>query len=400
MHVAIVSPFDPFPGELMQATHAAINGSSKVAAEAAPHADAQADAHIGGVERVLGALATGLASRGHEVTLVCSSRDGAASHDFGGSHIVRRPRSRTVLRAPIAGLADALPDDVDIIHVPATYPFTTVPVLRAAHARNVPAVLDFHFEANPPGALVRLGARAYGLAVARDYRLVQLVFVRSHAYAQSARSLGRVDHTRLRVVPNGFDPASFHPDSSVQTRDDILFVGRLVPYKGLDVLLRALASMPKAPALRVAGDGPERARLENLAARLGVDVTFLGRVDDRALPDLYRAAQLTVLPSINSQEAFGMTLLESMACGTPVVASDLPGVSDVAAHGGLTAAPGDVHALSRAVAAALEPGRLPRGAALADPVHDIYTWDHVFDRVEQAYAEVLEPPRAPLVREA
>jgi glycosyltransferase involved in cell wall biosynthesis len=164
-------------------------------------------------------------------------------------------------------------------------------------------------------------------------------------------------------------------------------VGRLVPYKGVDVLLRA---MPRVHAetgarLTVVGDGPERARLERLAPPC---VRFAGRLPRDALARAYADARLTVLPSVNGQEAFGIALLESMAAGTPVVASDLPGVREVAALAGTTAPPGDPDALAdaivRATQSAFGPPREIRARVAAR-----YDWRVVLDAWERVYEEAL-----------
>lgn len=366
MRVTLVSPFDPLPPQ--------VNG---------------AEGHLGGVERVLAEVSTRLASRGHDVTVLCST-EGDWGDRRQGPLLMRRMRRRiTVMRTPVAGLAAHLDADADIVHVPATYPFTTAPVLRRAHRLGVPSVLDFHFEPSPPSRLGRMGAAIYRQAGPRAYTLAQATMVRSHAYADSAPSLQHVPRRRLRVVPNGIDPRQFKPDGPRRMRTDLLFVGRLVPYKGVDVLLEALSRIHPQPSLVVAGDGPLRKALEEKARHLYLEVDFLGRVADQDLPALYRSARATVLPSVNGQEAFGITLVESMACGTPVVASDLPGVADVARAGGLVAPPRDPDALAAHLRRVLDPDfALPRGVELARRCHATYSWDAVTDRVEAVYNEV------------
>ncbi len=370
MRIALVSPYDPLPTRALQGT--------------AAH-----KAEVGGVERVYAQLACGLARRGHDVTLVCSSREAAGRRRERGLTVVRRRRLATVWRAPLAHLAQAVPDDCDVVQVAATYPFTTAPVLRRAHRRGAATVLDFHFEPVPASALGRLAGRAYRLTGPRAYALADAVLVRSIAYARTAPSLSRVRPARWHTIPNGVDTEAFTADGPSPQRSDLLFVGRLVPYKGLEILLQAMARMHGQHRLLVAGDGPMRKPLERQADRLGVDARFLGHVPDGDLPGLYRGATVTVLPSLNGQEAFGIALLESMACGTPVVASDLPGVSDLARLGGLVARPGHADDLARKLQRALEPGSLRRGRALADPIRLAYSWDAVTDRVVEAYAEAL-----------
>lgn len=369
MRITLVCPYDPQP--------AAVQAGN---------------AFVGGVERVFAEVSRRLAARGHDVTLVCSTMDRPGRRREAGVTVVRQACRMTVLRAPVCRLARLVPRNSDIVQVAATYPFTTASVLRKARDLGVPAVLDFHFEPNPPGRIGQLAAAAYRRIGPPSYQLADAVLVRSAAYARSAPGLAAVQPSRLRVVPNGIDPTRFRPDGPRRPGDYLLFVGRLVPYKGLDVLLEALAG-PGGLPLVVVGDGPERRRLETLARDLGVDVHFLGRVEDEDLPALYRGARLTVLPSVNGQEAFGISLLESMACGTPVVASDLPGVGDVARLGGLTARPGDAADLARALEQALA-GDLVRGATLANAIHAAYSWDAVTDRMLAVHEEIISRRRA------
>jgi glycosyltransferase involved in cell wall biosynthesis len=377
MRVTLVSPFDPTPGP----------------------AGAPERAHVGGVERVFRHVSRELARRGHEVTLVCSSERAAPTTVEEGVRVVRARRHLTVLRAPVAWLSRHLLADSDVVHVAATYPFTTPRVLKRARRLGVPSVLDFHFEPAPGTGLGRLAAGLYGRVGPRSYRWADAVLVRSLSYGRTAPSLARVPEDRWRVIPNGVDTHRFHPNGSRGTGDYLLFVGRLVPYKGLDVLLRALARRPPGLPLLVAGDGPLRPTLEALARRLGVDARFLGHVPDADLPALYQGARATILPSVTQQEAFGLALLESMACGTPVVASQLPGVEEVARLGGLVAPPGDIDALAEAVARVVR-DELPRGPALAARVREAYSWEAVTDRLLEVYAEVAgraPPPSHPEV---
>jgi glycosyltransferase involved in cell wall biosynthesis len=387
MRVTLVSPFDPAPRDAEEARRG----------------------HVGGVERVLHHLAREVARRGHEVTLLCSTMGDSATAWEDDVRVVRIRRRATVLRAPIAPLAKHLPPDAEVVHVPATYPFTSPAVLRHGTRRNQRVVLDFHFEPDPGTALGRVAARTWRTTGPRAYPLASLVLVRSLAYARSAPSLRNVAEARWRVVPNGVDTDHFSPFGPrvSDPQGYVLVVGRLVPYKGVGVLLRALAMLRDPPPLLVAGDGPLRPALEIQAERWGVDARFLGRVPDAALPALYRGAALTVLPSVNRQEAFGVALLESIACGTPVVASNLPGVADVASLGGLIAEAGNADDLAQALERALIPGALPRGESLALRVQSTHAWPAIGDRLIRAYEEALvleaapgKRPRASGVRDA
>lgn len=136
------------------------------------------------------------------------------------------------------------------------------------------------------------------------------------------------------------------------SRPTLLFVGRLVGYKGLDVLLRALPGLDANTV--IVGEGPLRPSLEALARELGIDdrVRFVGAVADDELLAWYYACDALVLPSATRQEAFGMVQLEAMLCGRPVISTELgTGVSWVNQDGrtGLVVNPGDVAALRQAL---------------------------------------------------
>jgi rhamnosyl/mannosyltransferase len=132
----------------------------------------------------------------------------------------------------------------------------------------------------------------------------------------------------------------------------VLFVGRLVAYKGVDVLLDAMHGV-SAVALLV-GEGPMRASLQHKAAALGIasQVSFLGAVDDDELAALYQACDVFVLPSVTRQEAFGVVQVEAMTYGKPVISTDLgTGVAWVNQHAvtGLVVPPADPLALRDAM---------------------------------------------------
>ena len=366
MRITLVCPFDPMP----------------------PQADGQT-AHVGGVERVYAQLARGLVRRGHQVTLVCSTTRPLHTASQEGILVVRAPRRMTVFRSPLTDLAKHIPHETDLVQVAATYPFTTPRVLTHAREWGIPSVLDFHFEPSPGTVLGRSSARIYRLVGPRSYRQADAVMVRSYAYGRSANSLSRVPESRWRIVPNGIDAEQFRPVAR-PSRDYILFVGRLVSYKGVEVLLRALSTLRPNIPLLIAGDGPLKRKLAALARRLEVDAQFLGHVKDEDLPGIYGNARVTVLPSVNGQEAFGIALVESMACGTPVVASSLPGVADVARLGGLVAKSGDANALATQLSAALNGDALPQGPELSKRIHDSFAWPVVIDRVIEVYQEVLD----------
>jgi len=175
---------------------------------------------------------------------------------------------------------------------------------------------------------------------------------------------------RVRVVPLGADPGMFHPGVDpgpfrvrhrIESRPWLLTVARLVPHKGIDTALAALTALPPEVGYLVAGEGPDRLRLEALSRQLGLAdrVRFLGAVSDAELPALHRSATIYVGLSRESGsegEGFGLSLVEAQATARPVVASLSGGIPDAVEDGvaGLLVPPEDPAAAAAAIAALLQ----------------------------------------------
>jgi glycosyltransferase involved in cell wall biosynthesis len=219
-----------------------------------------------------------------------------------------------------------------------------------------------------------------GRCVRRVLEAADAVVAVSRDLAEALAGLG-IPAAKVHVIPRGVDAGAFAPGDRPGARRRLgipdgapvlLWVGRLVAVKGLDVLLRAcgrLRDRGVAFRLYLVGDGPLRRPLEAQARSegLGPAVAFVGPVAHDDLPDWYRAADLTVLPS--RSEGVPNVLRESLACGTPFVASRVGGVPELAAGGaGELVEPGDPEALAAALAAALaRPARVD-GAAGSPPM--------------------------------
>jgi glycosyltransferase involved in cell wall biosynthesis len=226
----------------------------------------------------------------------------------------------------------------------------------------------------------------------------------------SADNLG-VPAERTRVIYGGVDPARFHPGQDpAGARDGVLYLGRITPHKGVDRLLRAL---PQGASLTVAGSTghdprpPER-DYPSLLHRLAADrrVLFTGTAPDDDLPGLYRRASVFVLPSVETTcygrsvavtELLGLSVLEAMASGTPVVASRTGGLPEVIRDGetGFLVTPGDVPELHDRLDRLLRDAALARrmGRAARALVLERFTWQATAQRCLAAYAELSAPTR-------
>jgi D-inositol-3-phosphate glycosyltransferase len=212
---------------------------------------------------------------------------------------------------------------------------------------------------------------------------------------------------KIEVIPCGVDLELFRPLDKAEARRRLgfpeqhlfLFVGRIDPLKGLDLLLPALSSLngEEWRLLVVGGDGQDReeiARLSSLADRMGIGgkVTFLGTVEQRKLPLFYNAASLCVVPSY--YESFGLVALEALACGTPVVASQVGGLAVTLRDGENGCLVSHLHPQAFAQRLKLllhdEPLRRKLGAAGRASVEQ-YKWSTVADQVLKLYRSLLAP---------
>ncbi len=277
---------------------------------------------------------------------------------------------------------------------------------------DVPLVQMFHTLGHMKNEVAKTaGDREVGLRIEKETELVRLadriVSPTATERTQLAWYYG-ADPAHISVIPCGVDTRLFRPRDQHEARQRLglpcgrllLFVGRIERLKGIDTLLEAAALLLARPGyadLRVLivggdlesnGDNPELLRVQALAADLGIrdHVDFLGSQPQTELPYFYSAADLTIMPS--HYESFGMVALESMACGTPVVASRVGGLARLVRDGetGIlvpeeapTALAMQTHAI---LSDDMERGAMARRAA---EYADEYAWGRIADRVIKLY---------------
>lgn len=198
----------------------------------------------------------------------------------------------------------------------------------------------------------------------------------------------------VRVLPLGIDTGRFAPCGASDCPDRFVvgYVGRLTEQKGVDVLIAASAGQA-GWELVIAGDGPERNRLEALADGAAVPATFLGTVPHDDLPDLYRRLDALAVPSRPAPgvlEQFCRVAVEGMASGVPVVASELGALPEVVGDAGLLVPPDDVDALATSLRLlAADPDLRRRLARLGRERSQRFSWSEVATAHRELYEEVL-----------
>lgn len=356
---------------------------------------------VGGIENHLRDLSEGLAERGHRVTVLATSLTARTSVERCGPRltVVRAARALHAASTPLSPAMLLLARGLrpDLVHLQFPYPPGDLAALAVPN--RPPLVVTYQSDIVRQRALLRIYRPLLELTLRRAARIIAT----SPGYVASSPFL-RPHAAKCAVVPLGIDVERFDVErSTLNGRHSgdapvLLFVGRLRYYKGLHVLLEA---MPRVAAdLLVAGDGPERRRLEAHAASLGISgrVRFLGDVPDEDLPALYRSADVFALPSHLRAEAFGLVLAEALASGLPCISTELgTGTSFVNLHGetGLVVPPGDPGALAAAIQALLDDPQLRRrfGEAGRRRARALFSRERMLDGVERVYRAAVTPAR-------
>jgi phosphatidyl-myo-inositol alpha-mannosyltransferase len=202
---------------------------------------------------------------------------------------------------------------------------------------------------------------------------------------------------RVRIVPNGVDVDLFatgQPAPGLPPGRRLLWVGRLDRQKGFPVAVRAfgiLADEFPDLSMVVVGEGHDRDAIGLLPNGARDRVVTVGSVPNDRLPLYHAGADVYLSPALD-QESFGMVLIEAMAAGVPVVASDIPGYREVVRRGvdGLIVPPGDPVALAKAVRQVLsDPALAARLSAAGRARAESYRWDVVVDEIERAYQDAI-----------
>lgn len=343
---------------------------------------------ISGVSNCIGRLATGLSGRGHRIE-VLSSAD-IPMFRLGefrvSSFLAHWPRiARRLGQFDVVNLHGPVPTMSDV--------FLRQSARLPEHSRS--AVVYTHHAPVDIRGLSRISARYNRFHDSLAMRADRIV-TSSRIYADPYwRRYGPL----VQTIPWGTDVRSSPPSRAESSSGqlNVLFVGQMRRYKGVETLLAAVAGQPQLK-LTLVGGGPKLSSYTRLAKRLGANnMHFLGQLSDEELQVQYDANDVVVLPSVTRAEAFGLVLLEGMATGCVPIASDLPGVSDVAGPTGVLIPPGDSDALRDALTGLVKDSdRLEALQANSWLAAQALSWERciesyesvLFDAVRNRYAQL------------
>ncbi len=336
---------------------------------------------VSGISTCIDRLATGLIAREHRVSVLsCAQIRRVAFGEWRVSSFVAYwPRIVRELRHfDVVNLHGPVPTMSDV--------FLWLSGRLPSYAR--PAIVyTHHSPIHIPGAS-RM-SMCYN-------KLHQSLALRADRIVASSPHYARQHHSRygplVRAIPWGADPLAAPPARARRSCGElnVLFVGQMRPYKGVETLLAAAAGQSWLK-LTLVGSGPELARYRRLAERRSiVNARFTGRLSDAELQHQYGINDVVVLPSVTHAEAFGLVLIEGMAAGCVPVASDLPGVRDIAGPTGLVVPPGDADALRAALRGlALDTAQLERLQTASRHAAQALTWDRCVSSYEGVLLEAV-----------
>jgi len=362
--------------------------------------------HLGGIEVSLARLATALALRPEmdvRVLVANEARDDV-TETLEGVEILRMGRLFAYASTPVAlGMTNAIRHEAtrrtraDLLHLHFPYPWGEISWLRAAP--KLPGVVTYHSDIVRQKRMLAL----YRPILERFLDRIDLVIASAPPMVEHSPFLSPVAE-KCRFVPFGIPVERFEATPETVARAEalragherpiVLFVGRLIYYKGADVLVRAMRHVDAD--LVMIGRGPLESELRELAVAHGVNdrVTWVPGVSDEDLAAWYRAAAVFCLPSVAPSEAYGLVQLEAHASGTPVVSTNLPtAVPWVNEDGvtGLVVPVGDAEALGDALARIVTDVELRArlGAQAEERARHEFTVERMVDRTVAVYEELL-----------
>jgi glycosyltransferase involved in cell wall biosynthesis len=371
--------------------------------------------NISGLTLYAESLAKGLAARGHSVTVLTHAHTSglASEENDAGVRIVRAPvlvsAGKALISPAIFGAARRELTRADVFHLHSPL-VNAVPLSLAGRSAGVPIIVTYHCDLRPPPGIVQrvieaLARRSQDFALARAHTIV----TNTEDYARHTPSLAkRLSRVRWILPPvvaprgTGRSKEDIRAQYGVRGGPVLLFLGRFAEEKGLLHLVAALPAIRRRfpeVALILAGEKDRVPgetvgdRLAQLLADPTSGVVATGSVPVEKIGDLFRIADLLVLPSTNSTESFGLVQIEAMLEGVPVVASDLPGVRQPVRMTGMgeIAPIGDAEGLARQILRVLESPESYRRPS--EEIRSKFSMDRTISEYENVYRKAAGKAR-------
>jgi len=356
---------------------------------------------IGGVEKIVQDIAEGLKDRVDMKVLVCRDRGKKEIDRVNNIEVTRASSFGIFYSMPISFdfpiLLNRLSRDRDILHFHMPFPLADLSYYFNLRKKKK-VIIWWHSD---------IVKQKKALLIYKPFLLsflkkAEKIMVATPRHVESSIFLKNLEY-KCEVIPFGINQDKFLMTSVIHNKvvkihniygkNIVLFIGRLIYYKGVEYLIEAMKNVDAN--LIIIGDGPLKDNLSLQTKRIGVDkkIFFLGGLDDSDVVAYYHACKVFVLPSVENTEAFGIVQMEAMACGKPVINTDLPtGVPYVSLNGktGVTVPVKNADALSKAIRNIIfnDDLREKFGANALQRIEKEFTMDRMMNRIYKVYENV------------
>lgn len=359
----------------------------------------------GGQENRIWQIGKRLSSYGYSINVITSRLPNTSLFEIIDG--IKVFRSRTLFKIyntpifPISEVFRRVKTDIIEVHIPNLY--TVEKGCYLSKKYNLPLVITFHHEPKGYNNLTKIISRVWKL-IFYDNTLnyATKIITPTKRYIHECKYLWKVKD-KVVVIPNGVDLELFRPLNKTKCKNvlhidenelNILYVGKLEEYKGISYLIRAIGEISnknKNIRLTIVGKGKKRI-FQELCRKLGVKAIFLEDIPEKELPIIYSSADVFVLPTVTT-EGFGIVILEAMACGVPVVATNVGGIPEIVEDGenGLLVPPKSSTALSNAIIYLLENDEV-RNKMKRRGLKKVreYSWDIATKKTKEVYEDIIK----------
>ncbi len=372
----------------------------------------------GGVEYNAYYICKELVKRGHHITIICHNHEqGYKEEKMDGMIVKRVPLENQFLSSPFSSnLKKKVYEELkskkyDIIHTHIPSPFPAFCAARASRKFRIPLVLTYHNDIGGLNFISSVLAFDWNLTFG-NYILASCsrIFATTPIYPQISPWL-KMHKSKIVIVPNGVNLETYNPKNSknkkaiaiknkYKGKKIVFFVGSMGVYKkckGIDYLIKSAVHIKQKTndfVIVIGGKGKLREHYIEMAKKLGVDdvVDLIGYISDSDMPYYYGAADLTVLPSINKWEGFGIIIMESLATKKPVIGSNIGGIPYAVGDGGLLAEPKDEKDLAEKIIKIITNDNLAKKYAEQGykRVKKMFQWKNIAKTQEGFYKEVVK----------
>jgi glycosyltransferase involved in cell wall biosynthesis len=359
---------------------------------------------IGGVENYVYYMSRELVNLGHDVKVICANEPSCKKEEVVDG--VNTLRLSYMAKIANTNITPGLPfklyhEDYDVMHTHIPTPWSADWSRIISNIKNKPLVVTYHNDIIGSGVASYIANFYNSTALKSLLNSADKIIITQPNYIKYSLYLDKYED-KIEVIPNGVDVEKFKPTSLGKARNTLFFLSLLDEfheYKGLKYLLEAMVIVKKTipdVKLIVGGKGVLLDDYIDTARSMGIDdnVEFHGFIPDSKIAEYYSRANVFVLPSVSSlQEGFGIVALEAMACETPVITTDIVGISSdlKIEKAGLTIPPRDAEALADAIIKILSSNDIQSEMGLngRSLVEANYTWKGIAEMMEKVYNQLL-----------